>query len=209
MSYQATVSTTQKYEDSQGEHIVTPAKLVLIEGEKYQSIVKTEEGLRLITKVSEVSNGLDWVKPILISETEEIEEGDWFYTKWYRGEYGGYVFKEGEKVYAQQFLNPHKILAFPKHFSDKHLQAIVDGKIEDGDGVLVKCEVLREPTDDGHAEKYKTQQIHLDQQSHITLFPAKQSLEEASEAYEDEWYDRVSLSQAFEDGAEWAKKNNY
>ena len=103
-----------------------------------------------------------------------------------------------------------KILALPEHFSDKHLQAIVDGKMEEGK-VLVKC--FRYDSWTGSSIKY-FHRIKLNQQNHITLFPVKQSLEEAAEKYglcgdhsnEDPQY---AAEQGFKAGAKWAKKNNY
>lgn len=43
-------------------------------------------------------------------------------------------------------MNSHtgafKILALPEHFSPRHLQAIVDGKLKDGDKVLLEVEEI-------------------------------------------------------------------
>lgn len=82
-----------------------------------------------------------WLSPILISETEKIEVGDKVWDTenkeildvprieiaehFNKGISNGYYFK---------------IIALPEHFSPKHLQAIVDGKMKDGDKVLVECE---------------------------------------------------------------------
>lgn len=78
-----------------------------------------------------------YVKPILISETEKIEVGDWYY------------FDGGEVKNLLQLKEPmtyteerYKILALPEHFSPKHLQAIVDGKLKDGSIVLLECEEI-------------------------------------------------------------------
>jgi hypothetical protein len=60
-------------------------------------------------------------KPILISETEKIEEDDLRYGV------------QGESKY-------YKVLALPEHFSPEQLQMIVDGKLKDGDKLLVECE---------------------------------------------------------------------
>ena len=70
-------------------------------------------------------------KPIIISLTEKIEEGD---CTLYEGEviepYNG-----GDQCISGRY----KILVLPEQFSPKHLQAIVDGKMNDGDKVLVEC----------------------------------------------------------------------
>jgi hypothetical protein len=78
-------------------------------------------------------------KPILISRTEKIEVGDWVYHPKTKSILQ--VGKEGWLDAVQSGDNTYyKILALPEHFSHKHLQAIVDGKLKDGDKVLVECE---------------------------------------------------------------------
>lgn len=73
-------------------------------------------------------------KPILISETEKIEVGDWYL-------YNGQISQRTRKNPDAEYPSSHykKILALPEHFSPKHLQAIVDGKLKDDDEVYVEC----------------------------------------------------------------------
>ncbi len=76
-----------------------------------------------------------YIQPILISLTEKIEKDEWFY-------WAGTTKQIQRSVYGSESGHPvFKVLALSKHFSSKQLQAIVDGKLKDGDKVLVECEV--------------------------------------------------------------------
>lgn len=212
--YQPKVKETQKYSDSQGEYIVCKGKLVPVKSEKGDSTVFYFDGA-LETHYN----------PTIISETEEIGEGDWVYIENWSGDkllstHVGRLDKKWKnesdcvvdgKIYylatEGHSSKVYKILALPEHFSNKHLQAIVDGKMEEGE-VLVNCVIER----DGGENIYK---INIDQQNHITLFPAQQSLGTASYKYSINFLDSDKkltgneLEQAFKAGANWAKKNNY
>lgn len=210
--YQPKVSNVQKHEDSQSSCVVVSAKLVFVKADK------DEEHKDYVSSNQKEGFG-ELEKPILISE-EEIEKGD-------------YGFISNEIVKIDKINGEHaefdgrrclaycikKVLALPEHFSDKHLQAIVDGKMENGDGVLVKCD---KKYYDGLTCPPFAFIISLDQQNHITLFPAKQSLGKAlkSEGHitDKELDDILEIPirdmnkivlEVAEFGAEWAKKNNY
>lgn len=104
---------------------VVEGKLVLIED-------------RLLSRLDAESPVGGW-KPIIISETEKIEVDDWF---WHQDGYE--QVKDIQGKFVNGFILEHcrKILALPEQFSPKHLQAIVDGKMKDGNKVLVECEDL-------------------------------------------------------------------
>lgn len=97
---------------------VAEGKLILLE--------PTRESL-LTRKICEIVPK----RPIIISEIEKIEDGDWCYDLGTKEVY--------QAVKGIRFTKSVKILALPEHFSPKHLQAIVDGKLKDGDKVLVEC----------------------------------------------------------------------
>lgn len=82
-----------------------------------------------------------YLKPILISETEKIEIGDWVFDSMNKTIH---INNNDEliniRTKGHELKRFFKILALPEHFSPKHLQAIVDGKLKDGDNVLVECE---------------------------------------------------------------------
>lgn len=113
MINQVKVKQTETYKDSQGEHIVCKGKLI-------------------IPMRDNNNDGKGWLKPIIISETEKIEVDDWGYGMDGLFEYKGSVNIDGGRL-------PNKVLALPEHFSPKHLQAIADGKLKDGDKVYVEC----------------------------------------------------------------------
>ena len=195
-TYQPQVSTVQKYSDSQGEHIVCEGKLIAVE------VFKSDK-----------------LRFIIISETEEIEVGDHFI--WIDSLEQGIKKAIPMDVYIAKNEIPidligetgRKILALPEHFSEKHLQAIVDGKMKDGNKVLVKCKWSGwdNKSNEGVSTFYY---IDLDQQNHITLFPVKQSLEEVAQNYaryecNQHWLSEESKREnCFIAGAEWVKKNN-
>lgn len=207
--YQPKVKQIEQYSDSQGEHIVCRGKLLLL-----------DQPLDLYS--------------IIISEREEIELGDLVYhermfTTGVTGIYKAvdrrsngdfkFVFIDDPSIFFYA-TKSHKILTLPEHFSDKHLQAIVDGKLKDQDKVLIKC-----TRGDVEREEYfevdiaLNWKVYLNQQNHITLFPAKQSLEDSIKQHINEWKSErdisflyssaVTDSEVIEFIKEWAKKNNY
>lgn len=230
MSYQPKVSTTQDYSDNQGEHIVHEGKLVLIETneqiKQYDFCSHPNNGYTIIGTINHQSfaklHGYKKVKAYIISETEKIEKGDKvlyansIYDVIRIDEHNRpIVMSEGEE---SQLATWDKILALPEHFSNKHLQAIVDGKMKDGDKVLIKCKEYWEERNVGiPPKKHKIHfpddyQTHLDQQNHITLFPATESIRDL---YYDYFGTKVEHSTTTHDAhdviefAEYVKKNNY
>ena len=121
-----------------GLQLITDAKLVLVEepnpNRKEHTLWRNKNGQLLLTHSS--STDLVALKPILISETEKIEVGDWYYYPY------KHQVNQCKGLNGKALVDPscRKILALPEHFSPKHLQAIVDGKLKDGDKILVECE---------------------------------------------------------------------
>lgn len=199
-NYQPKVEQVERYSDSQGEHLVCRGKLILLEPEKCEPL--TLSGGHKYKKL----------KPIIISEIEEIKFHDIVF-----GKNDNSFFHWKESQHNIDYSRFSKVLAIPKQFSDKHLQAIVDGKIKFGDEVLVKCQAMSTVDVEGKGDGglfLDYNQIALDQQNHIALFPAKQSLEEVAEEYalsfskDGGWDDNMhDIEAAFKSGAEWAKKN--
>jgi hypothetical protein len=129
------------------------AMLVLVECNLKEALLylpewKHEEGILSLFNAEKVhpSAVRKAYKPILISETEKIEIGDsvlCFYpdgTSVIRK-----IISETDTVWMDDkgtgwFKDTaiFKILALPEQFSPKYLQAIVDGKLKDGDKVLVE-----------------------------------------------------------------------
>lgn len=200
--HQPKVNQTQKYSDSQGEHIVHEGKLLLLD--------TVDDDLNTLSDTRGVDCGdyIEHIRPIIISETEDIEVGDFYIFENVTTGKEEIAECKSKKHLAESRKLAYKILALPEHFSDKHLQAIVDGKMKDGDKVLVKIYVRELP-------QYDVNVVHM-LNNHITLFPAQQSLEEASERYIKDKiisgatsFDASDIENAFKAGAEWAVKNNY
>lgn len=121
---------------------------------------------------------MQYLRPILISETEKIEKGDKFLMtveshRLYNriltcekvGETGCYIEEEDDFIF---YCNGKKIIALPEHFSPKLLQDIVDGKLKEGDRVLVEC-IHKGDYDEylGHGDKKA--EVKLSSSGHITL----------------------------------------
>lgn len=131
--------------------------------------------------------------PIIISETEKIEVGDWVY------------YQDDNVIFKCEHPNligvgEYKVLSLPEHFSPKHLQAIVDGKMKNGDKVLVECEdTYTEWTDAYSLEgtkmrkrptKYPIKTIKLNSSGHVTLHKAEEKMytkEEVRKLTKDAW----------------------
>jgi hypothetical protein len=95
-----------------------------------------------------------WLKPIIISETQEIKEGDLRYD----------VLNE----HIIQLLDSYKILALPEQLSPEIIQDIVEGKLKDGDEVYLQCETVNQ----NHGTDLKVHyinEIKLNQAGQVTL----------------------------------------
>lgn len=196
------VKQIETYKDSQGEHLVCRGKLVLIKNELFDLDICKQRVL--------IDN--DLFSPIIISETEEIEEKDNLLIKsnlykegvirYATKHYGKCVYNFDNKKYVwtysgetyQQFIineEAFKILVLPEQFSPKHLQAIIDGKLKDGDEVLVECDdkwiTVAHSLD---VEMF----IKLTKDNHIKLFPVKkeeyiQKVGRVDRIQEESWND--------------------
>lgn len=115
-----------------------------------------------------------YLKPIIISEIEtdvdecpvlcldELEHG---WQEAYRPEGRG----EGGTC-----TECKKILALPENFSPKYLQAIVDGKMKNGNKVLIECE--RVTDDEVYFQGLKEYKINLNSSNHVTLHTIEEKL---------------------------------
>jgi hypothetical protein len=129
-----------KLDDIYPDVMVAEGKLVLVkniggilaqEGNGKFNIVPGAPNIPSIEQfnISKAILPITYYKPIIISETE-VTKGEecWYYNHVFRtivfGISHGYS----------------KILALPEHFSPEQLQMVVDGKLKDGDKVLVECD---------------------------------------------------------------------
>lgn len=194
-------TTTSEWQTGRGtvsrniEVPVAEAELVFIGCDPKESLVyRCNNGGNLYLTGGQAWNAGFYFKPILISRTEKIEVGDWTIAngnleqvlKMQLGEEGVWQYK----TQTAWFSNCKKVLALPQHFSPKHLQVIVDGKLKDGDKVLVECGepcILDKDYKGGYNCEYckrkhmdfgdcqsKDTIIKLNSSNHITLYKAQE-----------------------------------
>ena len=180
-------------------HTVAEAQLVLVDNIKHSD---NSEGRQAI-----VNHSKDWYKPILISLTEDLQKGDCSYSKEFGLDSEGSIKDLKFPFYIDATYQSFKILALPEHFSSKHLQAIVDGKLKDGDKVLIECESKTIQTypssgrDFQGNEKYETHtQIKLNSSNHITLHKVEEKMLTQKQAIEfAKYYNGTVMSIAYQD----------
>lgn len=152
MNTQIKVKETKIFEDELAHEdvLVVEAKLVLVpcKVEDKPILFRNSQGKFSLGIKEPVSM---W-NPLLVSETEKIYDGDWrirldvqstdyeFLIRCHIP--SSNIIKEVHRdniereIYKRPF---YKVLALPKHFSLQQLQMIVDGKLKDGDKVLIEC----------------------------------------------------------------------
>ena len=147
---------------------VSEGKLVLVEERGIHDFRSPNDGGTQLKGFHVRLSGLYW-KPIIISETEKTEVGDKvlvdnrdrktdpvnYSIETVEVVTNGWIFTKEQPGLGQNPDWTKKILALPEHFSPKHLQAIVDGKMKDGDKVLVECiQAFRKSTKDYKDKDY-------------------------------------------------------
>lgn len=129
-----------------GHKLVCKGKLILIDG-------REQKGDSLVLY------GKGHYQPVIISETEEIEDWDTVLVNKSTTDIPDYhieIFKvavfiagilEGrnEYIFKSGYSTTHldackKIIAMPENFSSQTLQDIIDGKLKDGDELFIRCE---------------------------------------------------------------------
>lgn len=152
------VKNTEQYQSN----IVCKGKLVLIKDEI--------ENYSLMLKDGNI------YYPIIISEIEQIEVGDKVIDKELLKKnifsISRVIEKQSDNSVEVLYNDNHremgyvnefyKILVLPQHFSPEQLQMIIEGKLQDGDEVMIYC------VDDMTTEEL-VYLIKLNQQKHITI----------------------------------------
>lgn len=158
--------------ETEGEHIVCKGKLILIN--KFpQSVSKY---------AFKSSNGM-WMDAIIISETEEIEDGEDIY----------HIPTKTLNKFVKGDMHCHKVLALPENFSPKHLRAIADGKLKDGDEVFVQCEKYL--TKVSEWQRFGDWEIKLNKDNHIKIFFGNKNIDaiemaDSNRHYLEDLYER-------------------
>jgi len=133
--------------------------------------------------------------PIIISETEKIEIGDWFYNI-----KSGFIAQLHESQNSVE--GDYKILVLPEQFLPKHLQDIVDGKMKEGK-VAVEC------VEDVVSGNYGDFLIKLDSQGHVTLHKVKEKMytrEDVRQLFTKAFFDIHGLDYT-DNFPEWFEQN--
>lgn len=194
------------------EVLVAEAKLVLIPLSVINDKEWIKSNGEHVVFFEKSKDNYNMFKPILISEIEKIEGGDCLYPKqdklpWnFLCEFVRTSTIEEVKAAGLQAdsdaimvskwkqedgycsrLSPdlfYKVLALPEHFSPKHLQAIVDGKMKDGDKVLVETESLIIGQDNHELIWSRDQYIKFNSSNHITLRKDEEKMYTREEVYQ-------------------------
>ncbi len=182
------------------ETIVAEAKLVLIP-------------LALPKTIHEVCIKGNYYKPLLVSETEKIEDNgrEWFYDSINSSIQKADIFMMSLEEQLSRGL--YKTLALPEHFSPKHLQAIVDGMLKDGDKVLVECEEHR-PFEGAKKGFGYFKAIKLNSSHHITIHKIEKKMYTKEEAIEllakrqyQETENDLKMKECINMSREWFEQN--
>lgn len=159
--------------------IVADAELVLVKCNKHDASLRKVHGegqYWLLLNPNGWLNDDEFFKPILVSRTEKIEDGDWVYDEFVKNvptneglisQATGEHFEEGKFHDGYHF----KILALPEHFSPSQLQDIVDGKLKEG-----KCLVECEWTGGVYCAGVQTNSYQIKLNPHITLYPVEKKM---------------------------------
>lgn len=193
-------------------------KLILIETKQKPiglcKVSKTAEIGNPGTQVGKICNLIQegvhyyWIKiePIIICD-DEIKAEDWFYSENERG-----MVKANRYIVQGKDTGNYKTLVFPNQSPTEFLQAIVDGKIKDGDKVEVEMEIKYEDFFDGitiYPNYYSKQIIKLRKDGTAIIHPHRESVEEAAERYAISGSGRSTMKamryDAFKAGVEWYK----
>ena len=140
--------------------------------EHYHNIPCVRGRLVLLKPDPLSSRGILQDEPIIISETEKINESDWVYDIDNK-----FIFKQplnderSLSIVNNKNAGYRKVLATPENLFPKVLQMIVDGNLKDQDEVLVECNNAIDPkwNEPPGAETCETF-IKLTN-NHIQLFP--------------------------------------
>lgn len=115
---------------------VAQGKLILISVKyRMQSIFGWSEGFRpALQEDWRVDPDKGWFVPIIISDTEKIEVGDYYYNP---------KNNQIEKYLTESMIidNCKKILALPENFSPDQLHSITKNILKNNDFVMIECNI--------------------------------------------------------------------
>lgn len=143
-------------------------------------LIPINVGQYVANKKHSVVIGNFMYKPIIISETEEIEKDSWLYLRKDKGWSGSVVQNQfgvmGSVIGTKEYIkdNCYKILSLPENFSSEILKDIVDGRLKHGDEVRIQCENKYIEPEGIHCNRgADVLIIKLNKDNHITILPEK------------------------------------
>ena len=171
------VKNIQVYKDSQGEHIITKGILLLI---KISTINKSWNVGQLCATGKNKDNyfisthqidnnvvedrGYVLIKPVIISDTEDIEIGDTALdirdnTLFLVEDELSNHWQNGNMQYQKSYCK--KVLVESENFSPKHIQAIISYKLKHQSVVNIKCSTDHKIalSKDGHISLFHSEQV--------------------------------------------------
>lgn len=149
--------------------IVVKGNLILVKSDEWSDLVfstSVHGGLFQSVHYSPMKEMGDYyVKPVIISETEEINVGDKFLIQGADPE--GIHERVAEDGCNKPYCN--KILAMTENLSPDHLRMITSGKLKDKDVVFVECEFDGTYESGEKKEWIDWYKIKLDEKCHISI----------------------------------------
>lgn len=183
--------------------IIAEAKLVLVKLDK-----RTDEYRHWLKSFKITKEDGDLYKPILISETEKPKDGDQILLKGQIQKAGRDGVKNWEEASTYYKWPCFKTLALPEHFSPQQLQMIVDGKLKDGDKVLVECIDLCDYEGEEIWEITPNKVIKLNSSNHITLYPIEEKKYTIKEIIDELKYGLSKYGCKREISSKWVLEDN-
>ncbi len=179
------VKKTVPYSDYSGKHpivkTVCKGKLILLWGD-----CRKKEFFKYGLESHDKTQG---AQPIIISETEELDDFDNYYDSELNT-----ILRASINHTDNVKHKCYKILYLPKHFSNIHLEAIKKGSLNDGDEVFVECENICSQTGlpcgmpcNGDCNINAMKMVKLTDNS-INLFPVKKQENNAVKILKTEQY---------------------
>lgn len=211
MNYQPKVNNTQKFEDNLNQqHNVVPGKIVHVEQSKNKdklfpciSCNRYDNDWKVLGEL--VRSPRKYFKTYIISENEEIQEGDHYLNYNDKHENGIRHYINGNPDIGGLYEGDnYKILVLPETLLKIQLNNFIDSELVND--VLVKCEMHTDqhpdwrPTynnpDDPPTISWYT--VHLNHANHAIIFNSKSTNEQMLEKFAQEYVEKEMAKNRFD-----------
>lgn len=147
---------------------------------KIQDGVPVKEGIFILIPIDQKKDPMGSGAPnyFVVSETENIEVGDYVYNQ-----SNGNIFKTDNVLQSNNCNHNEigkpfkKILILPENFSPEIIEDIVNGKLKNGEKVLIRCEAMPNEFDNPmsnpegvHNTEDSEYEIKLNEKNHISFY---------------------------------------